>query len=385
MRSVLLSARTSIHGPLHSENDMATAERPRSTLSERLGRAWFRHPIVAFVRHRKLITFYQQLTALIRAGVALPTAFNQLQQFAPDASMERGLAAVARDVRGGHTLGDAMRTHSALFDDAYVELIAFAEEAGRLQPVAEAIVSHLERVQKQRWRTVLGALWPLYLAGAAVFVGPLLEVAQNVNSTSSIGSLYASALVSSVVTAGLTVTAILGFPFFVAALDAGVGWDRVLRKLPLISSPMRQLAASRLVLGLGLASASGMEVVRSLRLAARATSRPSVLADLPLAEARLRSGSTLVDAVSALGVLDRSSLGTLAVAETTGTLDSSLEKLSTELEEASLRAMRFLALAVTALITVVLLIKIVTGLLGTLFGPVKKLYDAAGSGSLERD
>ncbi|MFT3713153.1 MAG: type II secretion system F family protein [Archangium sp.] len=364
---------------------MATAERPRSTLSERLGRAWFRHPVIAFVRHRKLITFYQQLTSLIRAGVALPTAFNQLQQFAPDAAMERGLAAVARDVRGGRTLGDAMRTHSALFDDAYVELIAFAEEAGRLQPVAEAIVAHLERVQKQRWRTVMGALWPLYLAGAAVFAGPLLEVAQNVNSTSSIGSLYASALASSVLTAGLTFTAVLGFPFFIAALDAGVGWDRVVRKLPLISSPMRQLAASRLVLGLGLASASGMEVVRSLRLAARATSRPSVLADLPLAEARLRNGSTLVDAVSALGVLDRSSLGTLAVAETTGTLDSSLEKLSTELEAASLRAMRFLALAITALITVMLLIKIVMGLLGTLFGPVKKLYDAAGSGSLERD
>ena len=37
------------------------------TLEARLSRAWLRHPIVAFARHRKLITFYSQLHALIRA------------------------------------------------------------------------------------------------------------------------------------------------------------------------------------------------------------------------------------------------------------------------------------------------------------------------------
>jgi type II secretory pathway component PulF len=364
---------------------MATAERPRTTAGERMGRAWFRHPVVAFFRHRRLITFYQQLASLIRAGVALPTAFSQLQRFAPDAAMERGLAAVARDVRGGQTLGDAMRTHSAMFDDAYVELIAFAEEAGRLQPVAEAIVAHLERVQKQRWRAVMGALWPMYLGGAVVFVSPLLDVAQNVNAGASVGALYGSALVRSLVTAVVTLVTVLGFPFLIAALDLTSQWDRLLRRIPFISAPMRKLAASRLVLGLGLASASGMEVVRSLRLAARATASPSVMADLPLAEQTLRSGSSLVDAVSALNVLDRSSLGTLAIAETTGTLDSSLEKLSGELEASSLRAMRFLTLIITALVALALLIKIISGLLGTLMGPVKKLYDAAGSGSMDRD
>ena len=114
-----------------------------STLSQRVGRAWLRHPVVAFLRHRRLITFYSQLHALIRAGIALPTAFTQLTQYAPDAAMAAGLAAVARDVRGGATLGEAMRKHEALFDDANVELIAFAEEAGRLESICAGVANHL--------------------------------------------------------------------------------------------------------------------------------------------------------------------------------------------------------------------------------------------------
>ena len=347
---------------------------------ERLTRAWLRHPLVAFVRHRRLITFYQQLHSLIRAGIALPTAFTQLTQYAPDATMAKGLAAVARDVRGGSTLGDAMRKHGALFDDANVELIAFAEEAGRLEPITAGVISHLEKVQAQRWQALMGALWPMYLLGGFIFVGPLLGVAQQITPGASIGGLYLSGLFSSLFTAAMLLSVVLGAPFLVAALGQEAAWDRIVRRVPMISAPMRQLAASRFVLGLGLATASGMETMRSLRLAVKATSSPSLMEDLPKVETKLRSGSTLTDAVAMLGLLDRPSLGTLAVAETTGTLDDTLERMSRELQEASLRAMRLLVLLVTALVAAAVLVKIVAGILGVLLGPVKTLYDTAGNG-----
>ena len=353
------------------------------TLDQRLRRAWSRHPLVAFVRHRRLITFYSQLHALIRAGIALPTAFTQLGQYAPDASMAKGLAAIARDVRGGETLGEAMRKHGGLFDDANVELIAFAEEAGRLESICAAVVSHLEKVQSQRWQALLGALWPMYLGVGFIFVGPLLAVPAQMTSTSSVGALYLSGLFSSLGTAISIGGLVLGFPFFIAAFDQETRWDRVFRRLPMVSAPMRQLAASRFVLGLGLATASGMETVRSLRLAVKATSSPSLQAELPRVEAMVRGGSTLTEAVGALGLLERSSMGSLAIAETTGTLDETLERMSRELQESSLRAMRLLILLATALVAVVLLVKIVTSMLGVILGPVKKLYDAAGSGNLD--
>lgn len=352
-------------------------------MKERLRRAWYRHPVIGFFRARRLMAFYRQLNSLIRAGIALPTAFGQLQQYAPDAGIARGLAAVARDVRGGHSLGDAMRAHAALFDDAYVELIAFAEEAGRLQSVSQSIVDHLERVQKQRWKAVMGALWPAYLGGAFVFVSPLLGVAQHTTSLGSVGAAYFAGLFSSLVSAVALVGGLMSAPFVIAALDIDVAWDRFVRRVPFLSAPLRQLAASRLVLGLGLASASGMEVQRSIRIAARATARPSIVVDVEKAEASLRAGSTLTEAISTLNVLDRTSLGALSVAEMTGTLDTTLEKLAHDLEASSLRAMRFLTLAITLLIAGFLLVKIVMGLLGTIFGPIKTFYDSVGSGNID--
>lgn len=352
-------------------------------LGDRLTRAWHRHPLVAFARHRGLITFYQQLHALIRAGTPLPTAFTQLTQYAPDAAMARGLAAIARDVRGGDSLGGAMRKHGALFDDANVELIAFAEEAGRLEPICAAVVDHLEKVQAQRWQAVLGALWPMYLAVGFVFAGPLLGVAQQMKPESSVGGLYLSGLFSSLGTAGLLLAVLLGAPFLVAALGLETAWDRLRRRVPLVSAPLRQLAASRFLLGLGLATASGMEAVRALHLAVKATSSPALLAELPRVQAKLRAGATLTEAVSALDLLDRGSLGLLAVAETTGTLDETLERMSRELQASSLRATRILLLLVTVLVAAVLLLKLVAGILGVLLGPVKKFYDAVGSGNLE--
>jgi type II secretory pathway component PulF len=352
-------------------------------MNERLRRAWLRHPLVAFVRHRKLIAFYRQLHDLVRAGIPMPTAFAQLQQYAPDAAMARGLAAVARDVRGGQTLGDALRRHGELFDDANVELLAFAEEVGRLEPVAATVIGHLERVQRQRWEALFGALWPLYLAAGLVFVGPLLGAAQSVSSAGAVGGAYFAGLVSSLGMALAVLALVLGAPFLLAALGLESAWDRVLRRLPVVSAPMRRLAASRLVMGLGLATASGMETLRALRLAAKATARPSVLEDLPRAEARVRAGGTLAEAVAEFRLLDQASLGRLAVAETTGSLDTALDALGRELQESSTRAMRLLILLAVATVALALLVKIVLGLLGVILGPIKTLYDAAGSGKLD--
>jgi type IV pilus assembly protein PilC len=329
------------------------------------------------------VTFYRQFHALVTAGMALPLAFEQLVRFAPHPAMAQALARVAGDVRAGSTLGEALGRHGAQLDDANIELIAFAEEAGKLEAVVAAIIAHLEKVQSLRWRALMMMIWPGYLGAAVVFVGPLLEVAQGLKPGMSIGALYLSSLGR---TLGWAVVAVGGFfvaPLLVAVAGLEVQWDRLVRSLPLVSRPVRDLYASRFVMTLGLGTAAGMETHRTLRAAVKATYSPSLFVDVSKAEAALRAGETLTDAVERLELLDRSSLGSLAVAESTGTLDETLAVLSRQLEEAALRAMRLLMIAVVALIVVVLLVKIVVSILGAALGPMKRLYDAAGSGNLD--
>jgi type II secretory pathway component PulF len=346
-----------------------------------VARAWARHPVVAFFRHRQQLSFYRQLHALVRSGTPLPTAFAELSRYAPDARLKAGLEAVAREVRDGATLGEAFGHQRHVFDDANVELIAFAEEAGTLDPVLEALLLSMEELQRLRWQTLMYSLWPAYLATAVIFVGPLLGAAQSAKDLSSVGAVYVSGLVRNLLTAAFGVAVVLGAPLLIAAAGQELAWDRFKRSLPGLSGALRDLAASRFVLGLGLSLGAGLEIVRGVRVAVLATSSPSLAARLPEVEGALRSGSSLVDAVARLELLDPSSLGQLAVGERTGTLAGTLPKLSRELQEGAVRAMKFLMLALIVVFAGLMLVFAIQALLGTMFGPIKHVYDAAGSGA----
>jgi len=353
------------------------------TLTEKLAKTWGRHPLVAFSKHRRQIAFYRQFHALLRSGVGLPVAFAELSKYAPDPALERALKVVAADIQAGSTFAQALGRHSALFDDANVELIAFAEEAGTLDTVLRTMIDHLEEVNRLRWRAVFMSLWPMYLAAAFIFVGPLLNVAQSMKGTTSIGVAYLGGLFRNLFLALLTVSAAFSAPFIVTLLNAELAWDQLKRRLPIISKAVRELYASRLLMGLGLGVGAGLEVMRTLKVAVLSTSSPSLAASLPRAEATIRRGGTLTEAIDSLELLDRSTLGTLAVAERTGTVSETLAKLSQELQESSLRAVRVLVIAVLVVVAGVLLVAVVSSMLGTLMGPVKNLYDAAGSGNLD--
>ncbi|MBI5477578.1 MAG: type II secretion system F family protein [Deltaproteobacteria bacterium] len=370
--------------PAQRPTQRPAAPPPVPSASVRLARAWAHHPVIALARHKKRIVFYRQFHSLLRAGVALPVAFAELSKYAPDDAFAVALRTVSHEVQAGATLAEAMRGHTGLFDDVNVELIAFAEEAGKLDPVLTALIAHLEEVQQLRWRVVMMSLWPLYLAGAFVFVGPLLTVAQSVKSAGDVGSSYLGGLVGNLAVVGSIVGLVFFAPLLLAAFALELPWDRFKRRAPLVAGVVRNLYASRLVMTLGLGLDAGLEVMRVLEVAVRATGSPSLLAALPGVTAHLRGGGTLTDALGTLGLLDRSALGALAVAERTGDYSTTLDRLAKELQASSVRAMVVLVVALVVLVAGTLLVKIVVAMLGTLFGPVKSYYDAVGSGDVDK-
>jgi type II secretory pathway component PulF len=348
-------------------------------LRERLHRAWLRHPVVAFLRHAKVASFYRQLHALIRAGVPLSTAFVKLTEFAPDEAMRSGLKLVSRDVRQGSTLSAALLRHSSsLFGDTHLELIAVAEEAGRLEAVTASINNHLEQVQKQRWQTILGAMYPLGLVLAAVFLGPLIRIGQLYKPGASLVSLYIHELVRSLSSATALFIIAFAFPLMIATLNQEAAWERLVRRVPLWSVPLKTLTASRFVLALGLAISSGLEAVRSIRLAVRASSSATAAAALPRAEQALLQGGSLTDSIALLQILDGAASGRIAVGEATGTLDETLERMGHELEEAAFHSTRVAMGVITGLVTAAVLVTIVVAIVGGIAGTMNGFYRDLG-------
>ena len=356
---------------------------PSASLSERLSRAWQRHPLNVFIRHRRQLSFYRQFHALLRAGTPLTTAFAQLAKYADDDGLSKALRVVSADIERGMTMAQAMSRHSAHFADTNVELIAFAEEAGTLDTVLDQLVNHLDSMQKLRWRAIFMSLWPMYLLAGVIFVGPLLGAASHVKSASDVGAFYLSSVARNLLLAGSVVLGLISLPLLIAAAGLETPWDSLKRRLPGVRGTVSDAYAARLTMALGLAFDAGLELRRAITLAVKATGSPSVLASLPRLEAVLQRGGSLADAVEQLELLDKSSLGVLAVGERTGTLPKSLSKLSEELNDSAMRRLRALLLVVLIVAVVVVLSTAVLSLLGALFGPVKHFYDAAGSGDID--
>ncbi len=349
-----------------------------------MARAWAAHPLVAFAGHRGRIAFYRQFHSLVRSGVGMPVALKELARHAPGEGMRRALRQIARDVGAGAGLAEAMQRHAGAFDDATMELLAFAEETGTLEPVLKRVVEHLDEMQKLRWQAIFGSLWPVYLLAAIVFVAPLFDVAGAASSGSGAadgkeavvyGGTYLLGVLRNLALAALAIGAILGFPFALAVAGLESRWERLTLAVPLVGGAVRNLVGARFFLSMGLAVGAGVDLIRSVRLAIRASGSASVLERIDETEASLRGGSTLTDAVLALRVFDPNSLGSLSVAERTGTLEDALRELAEDHRSAALRSLRILMLIALGLVALVALGFAVAKILGTIFGPIRSYFE----------
>lgn len=349
---------------------MASREADRVSL-------WSKNLISRWTQLRKQEVFFRQFHALIRAGVPLPTAFVQLRSYAPSEAFAAGLSAVAKLIAGGQSLGEALRTRPELFDADQLELLSAAEQSGSLDRVTAALAKHLEEVRKLRWKAFLASIWPAYLVGILIFVGPLVRVGAKVQSVADVSSAYLAGLMPGLTAAIVVVVAVVFLPVVVAALKAERAWDAFVLRLPGVGPALRSLAASRALLSLGLSLSAGLEIARAVRVSIVSTARPSLAAQAEAAVSTVRGGGTLFQALSALTLFDRNTLSQLGIAETTGTLSETLERLAPEVHEETMRAVRLLMIVIAGVIALVALGSIVSGLLGTIFGPIKSYYDLA--------
>ncbi|QRK09101.1 type II secretion system F family protein [Archangium violaceum] len=351
--SVGSQARAPVRDGVRSALRAAPAHEER----EWLARAWARHPLVAMVRHRPRLTFFQGLHRMIRAGIGLPIAFSELSRGAARDPFRRAVAQVGEAVAAGSSLADAMRRHPRWFESQTVELLGAAEAAGTLESALERIVEQMEEAQRMRWRAVSLCAYPAYLLVAFVFGGALLDTAGSLSASGRVNDIlgmFLSHFIRKVLQVGSAGLAAFLAPLVLAAPGIAPLWSDFRMRVPLLGRVHRELQASRFSLVLGATLGAGLEVGRSLQMALEATGSARLRARANLALHRLRTGATLTDVVEWLDVFDGESLQRVATGERTGDLEPVLTGLSREHADTAMRWLRTLMFVIIALLSVFL-------------------------------
>jgi type IV pilus assembly protein PilC len=284
---------------------------------------------------REVSLFYRQLAMAYRAGVPLAQGLSMATGACQDRRLKAAAEDVARRVGGGNPLAPALAAHPEVFEEVEVALVAVGEANGRVDENLLLLAERIEKAHHDKQRLFLALLYPAGLFVAALFLPKLY-----VWFTASFGAYLASVLGTALPFAAVIGVLAGGFVFF--RRSSPEAFDGALLNVPFLGSNLRKLALARFASSLALLHASGLEIVKSLRLAIRAIGNRHLEARCGPIPDLVERGSTIAEALRAAGVFPQELVGTVAIGEKAGELDRALDSFARLYQEEAERAIKAL-------------------------------------------
>lgn len=149
----------------------ATSDSGRRTLE----RLWLKMPGVGTVLSRfALVRFTRMLGTLLGAGVSLEVALRMAKDSIGYQTLADATQEALEEVRRGQPLSRSLAATPQLFPPAVIEMVAVAEETGRLDKELVRLAVTYEADLDRRLRTIVALVPPLMLFAMAAFIGAIV-------------------------------------------------------------------------------------------------------------------------------------------------------------------------------------------------------------------
>jgi len=349
---------------LRKQEILATSIREKpAPISLNIFSSWRRR-----VHIRELVVFTLQFATLVKAGVPLLQGLTTLAQHSSDLVLRDILHDVTQRVKAGNSLGASLQAHPEVFSSWYVGMVEAGETSGMLDITLQRLADSLEKHLKLMSQVRAALVYPLVVLVVAISVlavlvmwvipmfGPLFTDFGDALPWPTAVVLQASAFMNSNFLLLLSLG--LGGGFLLKKIlntDSGQAYqEQLLLKLPLMGAVLLKTAVvhfSRTLSGL---LRSGVPILEGLTLAGRTSGLRRLEHALRDAQRSVGEGHSLADPLLASGVLPPFVTEMVRVGESTGSLDTTLEKVADLYEQEVSRDILSLTALIEPLIIVVL-------------------------------
>jgi general secretion pathway protein F len=333
----------------------------------------------------------RELAIMLAAGQDLDRALRFVADNTRSARARAVLANVRDKVRGGSSLASALGGEPKSFSRLYIGLVRAGEAGGTLAVTLDRLAALLERERSLsanlRAAMVYPALLVIAAVGSIVFLleyvlpqfTPIFEQAgaqlpAATRTLMAVGGVLSTAgpwLLLALVAAALAAHRLLAQPPY------RLRFDRLLLRLPVVGSLMREILAARLTRTLGSLLENGVALIPALAIAKDALGNLAAAAALEAAALRAKDGAGLARPLAAAGVFPARTIHLLQLGEEAAQLSAmSLKAADIHDEQARLMTQRLVALAVP-LITIAMGLA-VAGIVSALLTAMLSLNDLAG-------
>jgi general secretion pathway protein F len=288
----------------------------------------------------------RQLATLVSSNLPLDECLQAAAEQSRKPRIKGTLLQVRSRVAEGHTLAYAMGEFPQVFNEMYRAMVNAGEHAGFLGPVLEQLADYSEQRQYTQQKLKMAMIYPIILMAVAVAV----VVALMVFVVPELVGIFAHTKTElPLLTRGLIASSdflrvygiwLLGalvallVIFRQALRDPGRKrrWHGLLLRTPGISGLVTAMDTARFASTLSILMASGVPLLESLRIAGQVLTNLVLRSDSQIVAERVQEGSSLHRALQHSGRFPPMMVHMVASGETSGELESMLDRSATNQE-----------------------------------------------------
>ena len=293
-----------------------------------------------------LVTFSQELVALLDAGLSLVESIETLAEKEASLMVRRTLEQVLVRLREGQTLGAALAEHPQSFPLLYVATVRAAERTGALREALTRYVAYQQQVDVLRKSLINASIYPAVLCGAGILVvaflmGYVVPRFSSIYEDLGSGLPFASRMLMKwgqfLDSHGLGVA--VGFIGIVTGLTYAVTRPQVrsaigarIARIPALGRRLHIYQLARLYRTVGMLQRGGTPMVTAMRMSAgllSANLRPA----FANAMQAVREGRSLGDSMEQYGLTTPVAARMLRVGERSGNMGEMLERIAAFYDE----------------------------------------------------
>ncbi len=294
------------------------------------------------VKETDVIIFARQFSTMIDAGLPLLQCLDILQSQQENPTFKKNLKKIKESVESGETFADALKKFPKVFNELFINMIAAGEAGGILDVILGRLSAYMEKMAKLK-KQVKGAMtYPaitlfvavVVVAIILVFVIPVFE-----EMFASFGSALPVPTQMVVVMSNFVIGNILYIiigtivtAFLVKRIHGTekgrIFMDGMFLRLPVVGMLIRKVAVAKFTRTASTMISSGVSILEALDIVAKTSGNKIVEFAINDVKTGISEGRSMADPLLESGVFPSMVCSMIAVGESTGALDTMLEKIA---------------------------------------------------------
>lgn len=340
---------------------------------------------------KDVVIFTRQLSTMIDAGLPLVQSLEILAGQQENPSFKKVLTDIRVDVETGMTFADGMKKHPKVFDNLYCNMIDAGEVGGILDTILNRLADFMEKSMVLK-KKIKGAMtYPVIClcismvitAVILLFVVPVFA-SMFADFGSALPALTQFVVDASVFMKSYFMIIVVGIFVTISAIkkvyNTEIGrmkMDAMFLKMPVAGTLIRRVAVAKFTRTLGTMLQSGVPILEALIVVGKTAGNKVIEQAVFRVSDSITEGRSIAEPLEETGVFPNMVVQMINVGESTGALDTMLEKIADFYDDEVDQAVENLTAMIEPLM-MVFLGGLIGGLVIAMYLPIFKMASVVG-------